>query len=426
MAAKRPRGTSDSGNESGSSGKGELRSSARVSTGLIRGKTFGIKAVQYAEVDGNAVFEGDIILGTMEQMDAQTAELRAVASGAVESGVIITGAQFRWKDCKIPYTIDAGLPNQARVTDAIAHWEANTPFRFTLRTAANAAQFPDWVTFRSSSGCSSSVGRQGGQQFVNLGDGCSKGNAIHEIGHTAGLWHEQSREDRDSFVTIHWDKIQPGLQHNFDQHISDGDDVGAYDYGSIMHYPRNAFSIDGSDTITPIQAGAQIGQRTALSPGDIAAAKVLCPGGIVKNPIKDIVTVKETVKDVRLDTRKEVVLDTRKEITVDTRKEIVETIKEASQDPILKTRDAINPGPITTLPARTIFGGALPFAVATPHQAPGASADQDTVDMIGQLDEQLHALAEAIASADANREMLQQQYDQTAELLKQALDSTGQ
>ena len=34
------------------------------------------------------------------------------------------------------------------------------------------------------------------------------------------------------------------------QHIADDDDVGAYDYGSIMHYPRNAFSVDGSDTIT--------------------------------------------------------------------------------------------------------------------------------------------------------------------------------
>ena len=32
--------------------------------------------------------------------------------------------------------------------------------------------------------------------------------------------------------------IEAGKEHNFDQHITDGDDVGPYDFGSIMHYDR--------------------------------------------------------------------------------------------------------------------------------------------------------------------------------------------
>lgn len=256
---------------------GELCPSGRVRTAIINGNTFSYKSLQYTEVDGMAMFEGDIVLGKVADVDRDTEIRKQEMQGVIARGIIITGNQYRWPNCKVPYTIDPALPNQARVTDAIAHWEANTRFRFILRTAANAASYPDWVTFRSGSGCSSYVGRQGGQQFISLASGCSKGNAIHEIGHTIGFWHEHSREDRNAFVTIHWDKIIPGYEHNFNQQIADGDDVGAYEYGSIMHYSRDAFSIDGSDTITPTDPSASIGQRTGLSPGDIAAANTLCP-----------------------------------------------------------------------------------------------------------------------------------------------------
>src|SRR5262249_26482816 len=46
---------------------------------------------------------------------------------------------------------------------------------------------------------------------------------VHEICHAAGLFHEQSREDRDLFVTIHKDEIQAGKEGNFDKKNDDAD-----------------------------------------------------------------------------------------------------------------------------------------------------------------------------------------------------------
>jgi len=430
MAGKR---RTPGGGESSARDEGELRSSPEVRTGLIPGQTFAAKALRYAVVDGLAIFEGDIVLGTVEEVEQQTAELGDLLSGATPAAAVITGTQYRWPNCTIPYTIDAGLSNQARVTDAIAHWESKTRYHFVLRTAANASTYPDYATFRAGSGgCSSAVGRRGGQQFVNLGAGCSTGNAIHEIGHVVGLWHEQSREDRDSWVTIHWNKIQAGFEHNFDQHISDGDDVGAYDYGSIMHYPRDAFSVDGSDTITPVVAGAVIGQRTALSAGDIAAANSFCPKplkeqlkDVRKDPPKDarIDTIKELRKDVRLDTRKELLRDTLKEQIKDFLKDRKEPVFDPQKGLFERpTPGPVRPGPVTQLG----LGGALPFAVGTPHQAPAAGAGEsyafdELEQTIEEIDMHLQMLAEQLAQADAERATLQAQYDELAGILEQTL-----
>jgi hypothetical protein len=466
---------------------GEQRSSNVVRTALIQGQTFGIKAVQYSVVDGLAMFEGDIILGTDAQVQARTQQLRAQMTGApVAYGVAITGAQYRWPNCTIPYTIDSTLTSQSRVTDAIAHWQAHTSFRFVVRSSE-----ADYVTFRPSTGCSSSVGRQGGQQFVNLGSGCTTGNCIHEIGHVTGLWHEQSREDRDSFVTITWTKIQPGFSHNFDQHISDGDDIGAYDYGSIMHYPRDAFSIDGTDTITPVTAGVTIGQRTALSAGDIAAANSLCPTILttiketrkdvakdavfdtgretIKEPPKDfkeppkdfkeppkdlkeppkdfkepprdtgIETVKEPIKD-----RKEPVKDIKelprdtikeriKEPIKDTKESLRDTIKEQFKDPFKDrkepTFDPVGPGPFIPQPGPLLpqpgLRPALPFAVSAPHQAPAALGSGLPESAAETLDAHVQGLGEQLAQLEQLRAELEAQYEEAVALLQQALGEGG-
>lgn len=61
--------------------------------------------------------------------------------------------------------------------------------------------------------------------------------------------------------------MDPASVHNFNQHITEGDDIGPCDYGSIMHYPAVAFPIDPNKP--PIVAPQPIGQRNGLSLGDV-------------------------------------------------------------------------------------------------------------------------------------------------------------
>ena len=253
-----------------------------VRRGFVSGVTFQDRLVEYVEVDGLAICEGCIILGTVAELEARSREVEAaLALGLRPKGSVVSRASLRWPGGLVPFEVDPALPDPGRVQAAMAHWEAMTAIRFVARTLTNAAQFPDYARFVPvEKGCNSAVGRQGGRQDVRLSPRCASRQVIHEIGHTIGLYHEQSRRDRDQCIRIHFENMASEHAFNFTQMLSDGVDLGPYDYASIMHYDALAFSINGLPTLESIPPGIAVGGATRLSAGDVETVRRLYAAGI--------------------------------------------------------------------------------------------------------------------------------------------------
>lgn len=97
----------------------------------------------------------------------------------------------------------------------------------------------------------------------------------HELNHALGFYHEHTRSDRDSYVKINWENIDPSVSYNFNKENTNNLKT-AYDYSSVMHYDRKAFSINGLDTITPIpDPSVKVGQAMDLSAIDILRINTL-------------------------------------------------------------------------------------------------------------------------------------------------------
>lgn len=183
----------------------------------------------------------------------------------------IVGDKYRWP-LTVPYYLEDSLDINAKAVILKA---------FEQYRLKSCIDFKSWegeknyLTVIKGNGCWSYVGNlQEGRQELSIGERCDHIAVVeHEFLHALGFWHEQSRADRDDYVTIMWDKIETGREHNFlkyDDIETDSLNV-PYDYTSLMHYEKTAFQ-NGSDPtiVTNIpDFNNVIGQRFDFSDYDL-------------------------------------------------------------------------------------------------------------------------------------------------------------
>ncbi|CAK9290302.1 unnamed protein product [Gordionus sp. m RMFG-2023] len=211
----------------------------------------------------NGLFQNDIVLTQL------------TAFHAIQNNVItktISRVYPTWKN-NLPIKYQISELDDETVTDsiekAIKMWENETCIRFTKVEQGSE----DYLNFYSGAGCWSYIGKTGGEQLISVSSKCPEaGEIAHELGHALGLWHEQSRPDRDFYVEVLYENVEQGYSKDFAKSpkINTKPNPVPYDLSSLMHYDPLTLSSNGLPTLKTINPRHQpaMGNREYITFSD--------------------------------------------------------------------------------------------------------------------------------------------------------------
>lgn len=161
-------------------------------------------------------FEGDIVGIDARTLLQQSQHQPQTPSQHQRGGVFRSAVRNRfqtWPSRRIPYAISSQYSSfsRSRIASALEEYSKKTCIRFVPRTNER-----DYVFIAPDDGCYSTIGRAGGRQVVSIGSGCVNfGIIIHELMHSVGFFHEQSRPDRDEYVVVNWTNVADDMKDQF-------------------------------------------------------------------------------------------------------------------------------------------------------------------------------------------------------------------
>ncbi|GFN95851.1 metalloendopeptidase [Plakobranchus ocellatus] len=226
----------------------------------------------------SVLFEGDIMLSP-EDGEAILESLKSRKKRKT------TADKARLWPLPIPYRFSSrpehymNTSERAVILDAMRELSSLTCI--TFREVDSTYKLRPVLDFMKDFGCWSHVGRDQAYHYqeVSVAENCFiRGIILHELGHVIGFWHEQSRPDRDKYVTFIEKNVNRPDEYNFKRETwGDIDNLGLpYDVGSIMHYGSTSYSKNGKVTLRSNDPLLQrsMGQRQRMSFYDIKAANL--------------------------------------------------------------------------------------------------------------------------------------------------------
>src|SRR5208283_3678303 len=237
----------------------------QIRIGYWRGMRITYTWVPGKDCKGKAIFEGDILLDNLQESP----------NGPRNLSLGVAYSSYLWPAVdglvSIPYTIDPSSGDLTNLNNAIAQFNSTFTGLIQLVPYTNQA---DYVNFdfdpnNFSGSCEAYEGRVGGEQTVGGSGTCTVATILHEMGHTVGVWHEQSRPDRDTYVNVNYGAVIKASRSNFDQFLDNDQELTPYDYASVMEYPAFSFSRNGEPCIESIPAGIPLSNPNGYSASDI-------------------------------------------------------------------------------------------------------------------------------------------------------------
>lgn len=157
--------------------------------------------------------------------------------------------RYRWQEFNVFIDSAYSDADRTRINNAMYELSQAVPCISFGIWPPNSRPTGDYIHIKNQDGCWSYVGKLGGMQEMSLQNpGCMHNGVImHEMIHALGVDHEQCRADRDDYITVYRENIEPDMYYNFEKVDSRrSSDFGIpYNIRSIMHYSSDAFSKDG-------------------------------------------------------------------------------------------------------------------------------------------------------------------------------------